>query len=139
MVVRQGWVKPSGMQVAESTQRHKDFQFDRVNFNPKLKNVAKIIVVVGVATMMFLVIGFVVSQVLKPNSWMVEIAKTHFAAVVELPFIGLLSACLVVVLEFSFGTIELEGFEFKFNGATGPIVLWAIYFLTITVAVKLLS
>jgi hypothetical protein len=107
-------------------------------FDDKLKKIAKAIVVVGVAVMMMFFIIFVGTHAIEPGSWVAEMAKTHFAAVIGLPFIALLAFFIVIILEFSFGTIQFEGLGFKFRGASGPIVLWALCFLAITVAVRLL-
>lgn len=108
------------------------------NFDYKLKRVAKTIVVIGVATMMIFFIIFVGSNAIRGNSWVTEIAKTHFAAIIGLPFVALLAFFIVIVLEFAFGNIELEGFGFKFKGASGPIVFWVLCFLSMAFAVKLL-
>jgi len=107
-------------------------------FDDKLKKVAKTIVVVGVAAMMIFFIVFVGSQAIKPGNWVAETAKTHFAAIIGLPFVALLAFFVVIILEFSFGTIEFEGLGFKFKGASGPIMLWVVCFLAISLAVRLL-
>lgn len=108
------------------------------NFDSKLKKIAKIIVVIGVTLMMFFLIAFIGLHAMKPKSWVAEMTENHFAAIIGLPFIALLSFFIVVILEFSFGTIEFEGLGFKFKGASGPIVLWIMCFLGISVAVRML-
>ena len=107
-------------------------------FDSRLKKVAKTIAVVAVVIIMILFTGFVTRHAMEPDSWVVETAKAHFAAAIGLPFVALMAGFIVTILEFSFGAIEFEGLGFKFRGASGPIVLWALCFLSITVAVRLL-
>jgi hypothetical protein len=62
----------------------------------------------------------------------------HFAVLVALPFAALGSLCLVLLLRYAAGPIEFEGLGFKFRGASGPIVMWALCYLVIAVSIKLL-
>jgi uncharacterized membrane protein len=64
--------------------------------------------------------------------------KKHFSAVVGLPLASLAALFVVAILEVTTGTIEFEGFGFKFRGASGPIILWVICYLTIATTIKLL-
>lgn len=72
------------------------------------------------------------------DKWVLKAAKEHFAAVVGLPGVAVASLFVVSIFEFTAGPIEFEGLGFKFKGASGPIVLWAICFLVISGCVKLL-
>jgi hypothetical protein len=60
----------------------------------------------------------------------------HFAAIVGLPSAALAALSLVFILESRSGKIEFEVFGLKLRGASGPIVLWVVAFLAITVAIK---
>jgi hypothetical protein len=70
------------------------------------------------------------------QSWLVDIAKAHFAATIGLPFAALAAYCIVSLLEIRSGPIEFEGLSFKFYGAAGPAVLWIFAFLAIAGSIK---
>ena len=44
-----------------------------------------------------------------------------------------LATFIVLFLRYSAGPIEFEGLTFRFKGASGPVVLWALVFLVIVV------
>ena len=67
-----------------------------------------------------------------------HLAMQHFAATIGLPSAALAALFLVVFLEHTSGAIEFEAIGFKFKGASGPIVMWALAFIVITIAIKLL-
>jgi hypothetical protein len=67
-----------------------------------------------------------------------QLALQHFPAAIGLPSAAIAALCIVVFLESSSGPIQFEGLGFKFNGASGPIVLWVFCFLAIAGAIKLL-
>jgi len=68
----------------------------------------------------------------------ISIVFDHFAATIGLPLSGLASLSLVLFLKYSTGPLEFEGLGFKFKGASGPVVLWVLCFLSIAGAIKLL-
>lgn len=71
--------------------------------------------------------------------WLLGIFQHHYAAIFGLPGAGLLSFILVVVLEARFDTIEMEIPNLiKFRGASGPIILWVMCFLSMAVAIRIL-
>lgn len=84
------------------------------------------------------IIGGTITITGQDKAWIVDIVRAHFAATVGLPGAALVALCLVLFLEHTSGNIEFEGLGFKFKGASGPILLWMICFLAITVAIKLL-
>lgn len=73
-----------------------------------------------------------------PDNWFINVIKNHFAATVGIGISAISAFCLVALLEVTTGRIELEGFGFKFKGAAGPVVLWAMCFLAMIGAVRLL-
>ncbi len=111
---------------------------DHTDFESRLKRATQIVAVVICVLITLLFIIFVGIHASGPNSWVVDIAKNHFAAVIGLPFAALLSFLVVTSLKISFGTIEFNGLGFTFRGASGPIVLWVVCFLAMTLAVRLL-
>jgi hypothetical protein len=44
-----------------------------------------------------------------------------------------LATFIILFLRYSAGPIEFEGLSFRFKGASGPVVLWALVFLVIVV------
>ena len=62
----------------------------------------------------------------------------HTAASVGLPLAALAALCIVILLEIYSGDIEFEGFGFKFKGASGPVILWVICFLSMVAAIRTL-
>ncbi len=53
-----------------------------------------------------------------------------------LPFAGLLAYFLVGTLENTRGKIEFEFIGLKFKGASGPIIMWVVVFLTLVVSMR---
>ena len=90
--------------------------------------------VVPVATAVVLA-GFLT---LIPYEDLLEISKSHFAAIVGLPVSAVFAAFLVVVLQQTSGPVKFEGLGFKFEGTSGQVVLWVLCFLAIAGAIKLL-
>ena len=84
--------------------------------------------------------GFVITQTYLGTPAFMQIVYEHFTAIVALPFAGFASLGLVLLLE-SRSSQPLEfkipgGFEFK--GASGPIILWILCFITVTICIKFL-
>lgn len=77
--------------------------------------------------------------VLQHQQWIYTIFSEHYDVIFGLPSAALLSFMLVVVSEARFDRIEIEiSNVVKFRGASGPIILWILCFLSITFAIKLL-
>ena len=49
------------------------------------------------------------------DSWLIKNISEHFAAAIGLPMAGIASLCVVLVLEFSSGPIELQALGVKFK------------------------
>lgn len=62
----------------------------------------------------------------------------HLQAVVGIPGAMISSFVIVSLLEQVSGPIEFEGLGFKFKGASGPVVLWVMVFLSIVLSIKVL-
>lgn len=81
----------------------------------------------------------IIRAALLQEPWLITIFQHHYAAIFGLPAAALLAFILVVVFEARFDHIEMDIFNLlKFRGASGPIVLWVLCFLSITSAIKLL-
>jgi hypothetical protein len=75
------------------------------------------------------------------SNWQNEGFRTfvtnQFPAVVGLPAAGLFTFLIVALFESKAGQIKFEVIGFKFEGASGPIVMWVFTFLAIVIAIKL--
>lgn len=74
----------------------------------------------------------------QPNSWLLDLVKEHFAALICVPMAALMSMCVVMLLRNAAGPIEFDVPGFKLKGAAGQIVLWVACFLAIVTAIKML-
>ncbi|MBO9198243.1 hypothetical protein J5277_29360 [Rhizobium sp. 16-449-1b] len=102
-----------------------------------LRRATRWLVILG-ATMFGAVFLVSAAFTIYSQSWVVELAREHFAATVGLPFAALAALCLVIILEISSGTIQIKGLGFEFKGAGGPLVMWIFCFLAIASAIKIL-
>jgi hypothetical protein len=67
-----------------------------------------------------------------------EVAFDHFRATIGLPAAAVASFVVVSLFRTTEGQIKFEGLGFTFEGASGPIVMWVLCFLAITLAIKAL-
>jgi hypothetical protein len=86
--------------------------------------------------------GFMIYQTIwgesDPSNWLTKLTKTHYAALVGTPMSAVTAFCIVSLLKVTSGPIEFEALGFKFRGASGPIVLWVLCFLSVVAAFHLL-
>ena len=75
---------------------------------------------------------------LPSSSWIMDVHRAHYAATVAVPVAMVEAFFLVLILKQFAGDMEFEVLGFKFRGASGPLVLWVLCFLTIIFAVWLL-
>ncbi len=71
------------------------------------------------------------------RSWRYSLGK-HFPVTIGLPVAAVISLLLILVLRETTGKLEFEALGFKFRGASGPVVLWVLCYLAITLSIKLL-
>jgi hypothetical protein len=69
---------------------------------------------------------------------LVEFLKQHFPVTVGVPAAAGLSLLIILVVRETTGKLEFEALGFKFRGASGPVVLWVLCYLAITLSIKLL-
>lgn len=72
------------------------------------------------------------------GGWLDETIKQHFAAAVGLPLAAVGAFLVVNALQITAGKIEVEAWGFKLRGASGPILIWVVVFLAISVSIKLI-
>jgi hypothetical protein len=68
----------------------------------------------------------------------IEIMYKHLAAVIGIPGAIITAFVLVNVLEQVSGPIKFSGLGFKFEGASGPVVMWVVVFLALVIGLKTL-
>ena len=74
----------------------------------------------------------------EPDNWFIKMIQEQPAATIGVAMSAISAFCLVSILEISRGPIEFEFIGFKFQGGSGPIVLWVFCFLGMIFGVKLL-
>jgi hypothetical protein len=102
--------------------------------NPRRVLLWLLVIALPIALGMALV-GFVL---ILPTDVKIEIAKRNLAALVGLPVAAVFALLLVLGLQQASGPIKFEGLGFKFEGASGQIILWVFTFLAMAGAIKLL-
>ena len=68
----------------------------------------------------------------------VDIMYEHLAAVMGIPGSIIVAFVIVSVLENVSGPIKFEGLGFKFEGGSGPIIMWVIVFFSLVGGIRLL-
>ena len=59
-----------------------------------------------------------------------ELVREHYLGVIAMPVMAIASLVIVVILGVTAGPIEFETpFNFKFKGASGPVIFWIFCFL----------
>jgi hypothetical protein len=64
-----------------------------------------------------------------------DITLEHLVCIVGLPWAAVASLVLVLILRTVAGNIELKVFGIEFRGASGPIIMWILCFLSIVLAI----
>ncbi|WP_193140960.1 hypothetical protein [Meridianimarinicoccus sp. MJW13] len=65
--------------------------------------------------------------------------ENFFVALIGLPLAAGASTALVVLFSEFVGQIELDILALKFKGASGPIIMWCLSYLTIVVGIAALT
>ena len=71
--------------------------------------------------------------------YLVSKIDQQFNVVIGVPVSIAAALMIVLFLRTTDGPIEFEVLGFKFKGASGPIVLWVLVFLSIVAAIKVLT
>ncbi len=114
---------------------------DEVNSAKSDRNLAKesvkwaTIIVAGLLAVVYL---FWIIWGFNYDKRFIDIMYEHLAAVIGVPGSIIVAFLLVSVLENVSGAIKFEGLGFKFEGASGPIVMWVIVFLSLIGGIRLL-
>ena len=91
-----------------------------------------------VALVLLLIYGaFLAASFVLQGGWLATLLRDHYVFFVGLPFAALIAYVLVSLLENTRGKIELEALGVKFRGASGPLVMWVLVFLSLIVGIRL--
>ena len=104
----------------------------------RFRAIAGWLVFLGTCVFSAVFLVFVVCHSWGEDNWIVDIVKEHFAATIGLPLAAIASICVVLIFKYSAGSIEFKVLGFEFKGASGPIVLWVMCLLAITIGIRLL-
>jgi len=123
------------MSMVEKTRKHDKGQHDSIWFRISIGVVLLLILIV------FAFIPYPYNHGVR--RWITfpqidTVVQNHFPAVVGLPLAALLSIWIVLIFRSGYGPIELTVLGFKFRGSSGPIIMWVLCFLAITLAIKIL-
>lgn len=121
---------------AEALERKsKDVSGDVSAWEERLRRLISWVAVIAVVVYGILIfISFLIGGSKEPR--MRELVLKHYTTVVGLPSAAAAALFIVLVLKAAAGPIEFEAIGFKFRGASGPVVLWALCFLVIVVAIR---
>ena len=89
------------------------------------------------------VLGFITYNVLtertRSEGWLNKLIEDHYPAMVGIPLMALAAFCIVMSFKVAIGSpIEFEVIGFKFKGASGPVIMWILCFLALTLAFRVL-
>jgi hypothetical protein len=82
-------------------------------------------------------LAFIASSFYWTGGWINSLFQDHYVFFVGLPFSGFLAYFIVGTLENVRGNIEFEAFGIKFKGASGPIIMWVIVYMSIVLSIKM--
>ncbi len=91
------------------------------------------LVVVGTA-LFVLVILFEILYVAPFGFWD-QLMRTHLPSILGLPLAAIASLVLVIILRTVSGAIEIKLFGLELRGAAGPLLMWVLCFLAMTLAI----
>ena len=123
-----------------STDTNKDRESQVVVQDEKFRLRFRRVVLVATTVWVVFSAGFLAYHSVRPNSWVRQILEDHFAALLGVPMAAVMAMCMVVLLRFTAGSIEISGPKdyLTFSGAASEIVFWILCCLAIVFAIYLL-
>jgi hypothetical protein len=104
---------------------------------PRLRRTVAVLVLIAASVLGGVFVFASARRILESGAW-IKIAQEHFAAVIGLPAAALASLFVVIFLEAKSGRIRFEALGFKFDGASGEVVLFVLVFLAFSSAIRML-
>lgn len=99
--------------------------------------ILKQVILIGFVAFFLAFFGYLLHSIVT-QGWILDKIQQHFVATIIMTFSALAALFIVLLLQYSTGTIEFEAIGFKFRGASGPVVLWVLCFLAMVGATKVL-
>jgi hypothetical protein len=73
------------------------------------------------------------------DGWLNTLLQDHYPAMVGIPLMAMAAFCIVISFKVAVGSpLEFEALGFKFRGASGPVIMWILCFLVLTLALRVL-
>jgi hypothetical protein len=94
--------------------------------------------VIAISAVLICAIFYVLFLMVEWTSEWTKVALEHFRVTVWLPIAAALAFFVVAFFETTAGRIQFEFLGFKFAGASGPILMWILCFLSVVFAVRTL-
>lgn len=111
-------------------------QTEKRNSEVKLRQILKIIMV-SIA-ILFFVFVFVQQWFFGLHPDLFQQIIDHYAVFLTLPCAGFAALLLVVIFDQAYGQIKFSIWGMNFEGASGPIILWIMCYLSIILSVRAL-
>lgn len=109
-----------------------------VEVDPRIRRLVSIVAIIGASIFFGSFLLFLIYWSWADQSWIIVLAREHFAAIVGAPLAAFASLLLVLFLRYTAGPIELETLGFKIKGGAGPLMMWIFCYLAIVTGIKLL-
>ena len=127
---------------SDAVTNHSGTKINELSLDARFRRIAQWASVTGTGMASLFFFFFLVWHVLNPgpaNGWLVNIIDEQYAATVGVPLSAVTAFCIVTLLNvISKGDIEFSFLGMSFKGASGPVILWVICFLTVVFGFSLL-
>ena len=110
--------------------------YKRSGYEVRISRILKLVMVI--TALLFYLFLFFQQWFLGLNHDLFQQIIDHYAVFLTLPCAGFAALLLVVIFDEAYGNIKFSIWELNFEGASGPLILWIICYLSIVLSVKLL-
>jgi hypothetical protein len=136
MTPPEGSEDKAGVDVTDNERRR---ALSETKFGKLLGGVAVVVLLVWGVQILGFVTYSVLTQAPPSKGWLNKIIQDHYPAIIGIPLMSMSAICIVMIFQVAIGTpIEFEALGFKFRGASGPLLMWVICFLVLTLAMRVL-
>ena len=106
---------------------------EQMTWEERLRKLESWVAVVGTALFAGASLCLMLYAEVTGKAWM-QITRLHFLTIIGVPAAAIASLGLVLLLRTVAGNIEAKFLGLEFRGAAGPIIMWILCFLSITLA-----
>lgn len=104
----------------------------------RLRAFATWTVVLAMSAASFAALGLILHLLYSDQSLFRTIMSEHVRAVVGIPLAATSAFCILLIFEARGGNIEFQALGFRFQGGSGPAVIWVFAFLALVSSIRLL-